>query len=636
MVVKQVAAKKGTGSFGGLADYLLDKQHDGKKVHDYEFSNCSFGQEVTSNLKEIQNTSSLNVDAKSDRVLHLVVSFHEDEQPTKEQLQYIERELVKAIGMEDHQRLTVAHSNTNNFHIHIAINKIHPETKKLIDPYRSKKKLSEKAFELEEKFGFRRDQNQLIEKEIVKEIKEIKFKKGENNERQYTREQRAVAKKRVQESANRKIRGRKQTKSINDLRKVSECYLVHNRPKHTQMLLQGNDDVELGSKRGNISSGVRWAGDGNDRTTAVPGRAEQKSIEIHSGVKNLSTWIKEEVLEDLQQVIKDDKATFEDLQQVLAEANLELKPRGNGVVIAHKSRKLFVKSSSIHRSLSKAQLEKRFGKPLAFKSIAAKPKREFGMPKHDLWEQYKKRSDERRAAKKQLLAEAKQENTQAKEAIKSKYEHLIEEIKQDPILTYHAKRMIYQSIFANRKKEYQELSKVYKAKRDEIHKRTNQISYKEFLIQKALEGDSKALAALRKTKVKLEPDEKAILGKTDHKIFITKDPQITKQGLVVYRIGDHGKIIDKGDRLRITIDSNELAIKEMLEMSIAKYGNNLDISGDLAFKQKVLAVTEKYDLKINFKDKTMQEIRDAAREANKQHSKKRRVEQKTEKKGMAR
>jgi len=224
VVVKQVAAKKGTGSFGGLADYLFDKQNGGKKVHDFEFSNCSFEQDVNLNLKEIQNTTNLNQRVKSDKVLHLVVSFHEDEQPTKEQLQYIERELVKAIGMEDHQRLTVAHSNTNNFHIHIAINKIHPQTKKLVDPAWSKKKLSKKAFELEEKFGFKQDQNQLIEKEISK------------------------------------------------------------------------------SER-----------DENDKTIAISGRVEQKSIEIHSGVKNLSTWIKEEVLEDLQKVIKDDKATFEDL-----------------------------------------------------------------------------------------------------------------------------------------------------------------------------------------------------------------------------------------------------------------------------------------------------------------------------------
>ncbi len=512
MIVKMVPSK-GTGSFGGLADYIRDKEHEGEKVAEnyMHMTNCPF-ESIEQNIRFIEQHNKLNQRTKSDKNMHLIISFQEDEKvPSGEVLRQIEEDLLRSIGMEDHYRFSVAHDNTNNFHIHIAVSRICPKTHNRIDPIKSILKLQKAAEEIEERYQLKYDNH------------------------------------------------------------------IDKNRRH------------------------------------ITGKSKGKDAEIHSGVKNLSTWIKEEVLEDLQKVIKDEKATFEDLQKVLAESNLELKPRGNGVVISHKSRKLFVKSSSIHRSLSKAQLEKRFGKPLEFKSIDTKPKREFGMPKHDLWEQYKKRSDELRAAKKQLLSEAKQENTQAKEAIKAKYERLISETKRDLFLTPKAKRNIYQSLFANRKKEYQELSKAYKAKRDEIHKKTNQISYKEFLIQKALEGDSKALAALRKTKVKLEPDEKAILGKTDHKIFITKDPQITKQGLVVYRIGDHGKIIDKGDRLRITIDSNELAIKEMLEMSIAKYGNHLDISGDLAFKQKVLAVTEKYDLKINFKDKTMQEIRDAAK-----------------------
>jgi len=512
MIVKMVPSK-GTGSFSGLADYIRDKEHEGEKVADnyMHMTNCPFDS-IEQNIRFVEQHNKLNQRTKSDKNMHLIVSFQEDETiPPKKVLRRIEEELLRSIGMEEHYRLSVAHDNTNNFHIHIAVSRICPKTHNRIDPVRSILKLQKKAEELEEKYALKYDNH------------------------------------------------------------------IDKTRRH------------------------------------IAGRGKNKDAEIHSGTKNLSTWIKEEVLEDLQQVIKDEKSTFEDLQRVLAEANLELKPRGNGVVIAHKSRKLFVKSSSIHRSLSKAQLEKRFGKPLDFKSIDVEPKRQFGMPKHDLWEQYKKRSDELRAAKKQLLAEAKRENTQAKEAIKAKYERLIAETKRDLFLTPRAKRNIYQSLFANRKKEYQELSKAYKAKRDEIHKRTNQISYKEFLIQKALEGDTKALAALRKSKVKLQPDEKAILGKTDHKIFITKDPHITKQGLVVYRIDDHGKIIDKGDRLRITIDNNELAIKEMLEMSIAKYGNNLDISGDLTFKQKVLAVTEKYDLKINFKDKTMQEIREASK-----------------------
>lgn len=622
MVVKQVAAKKGTGSFGGLANYLLDRQNGGKKVYDFEFKNCSFEQDRDLNLKEIQITTNLNQRAKSDKVLHLVVSFHEDEHPSKEQLQFIEQELAKAIGMQEHQRLIVSHKNTNNFHMHIAINKIHPQSKKLIDPSWSKKRLSQKAFELEEKFGFKQDQNQLIPKIMKQALQEIKFKKGENSEQ---KTEQAAGAAQVHKFLDREARGREQTKSINDLRTLSGSDMVHNTNK-LKVLLQDDDGSQLGYKRGDRANNrVRRA----DNSAYADEKSRINDEEIHSGIKNFSTWIKEEVLEDLQSVVKNNKATFEDLQWILAEANLELKLRGNGVVIAHKSRKLFVKSSSIHRNLSKAKLERRFGKPLVLKSIDIKPKREFGKPKHDLWKRYKEQSDTLRATKQRLLTKARLENIEAKETIKSKYMRLIAKTKRDLFLAPKAKRNIYRSLYLNRKKEYQELSKAYKAKRDKIHKQTNQISYKEFLIQKSLMGDSTALAALRKSSVKLEPQEKAILGKTDHTIFITKDPHITKQGLVVYHIGNHGKIIDKGDRLRITIDGDELAIKEMLEMSILKYGKNLDISGDITFKQKVLAITEKYDLKISFKDKTMQEIYKASQK--RKQTKKRRAGQKRDK-----
>jgi len=43
MIVKQVASKKGGGSFGGLADYLLDKNKVHKdKVENINFTNCHF------------------------------------------------------------------------------------------------------------------------------------------------------------------------------------------------------------------------------------------------------------------------------------------------------------------------------------------------------------------------------------------------------------------------------------------------------------------------------------------------------------------------------------------------------------------------------------------------------------------
>jgi len=503
VIVKQVSSKKATGSFKGLANYLLDVKNGSKKVASFHFENCNFDS-VELNLKEIQNTTNFNQIANSDKVLHLVVSFREDEYPSKEILKEIEDELIKSIGMQEHQRLVVAHNNTNNFHIHIAINKIHPKTKRIVDVWQSKRKLAKKAFELEEKFNLKRDQKNKQDKE--------------------------------------------------------QCV---------------------------------------------------KDFEIHSGIKSFTNWIKEEVLDDILKLLKREDATFKELQELLAQSNLEFKPRGNGFVIAHKSRKLFVKSSAIHRELSKANLKKRF-KDIELIDIKTKLKREFGMPKHNLWQEYLEYSNSLKEKKREQLSKAKIQNQEAKEAIKTKYNLLIQKTKSDPFIIPSVKREIYKNLFQNRANEYKSLSFEYKKIRDKIHKATNRISYKEFLIKKSLEGDEMALRVLRANKTKLEPDEKAILGREDYKIFIDKNPTITKRGFVVYKIGNT-KIIDKGSSLKVTIDNDETAIKEMLLMSIKKYGKRLDITGDIEFKQRVIAVNEKYNLGIEFKDKLMREISKASK-----------------------
>jgi hypothetical protein len=227
MIVKLVASK-GTGSFGGLADYILDKSHDGAKVVDAEFTNCPYST-TEKNLSFIKKMQDLNQSAKSDKTMHLIVSFREGEIPSKDILEDIEHELLKSIGMESHHRLSVTHNNTANFHIHIAINRIDPETLKLIDPWQSKKKLDRKAIELEEKHHLQKDNH-----------------------------------------------------APNDLLKQA----------------------------GVIFEDIKYS--------------KQKDIEIHSGVDSLLTWIKEEALRDIKEVLKDPKSSLEDLHQVLADYNLEL------------------------------------------------------------------------------------------------------------------------------------------------------------------------------------------------------------------------------------------------------------------------------------------------------------------------
>ncbi len=57
-----------------------------------------------------------------------MVSFREGERPTREQLADIEDRLCGALGFAEHQRVSAVHQNTDNWHMHIAINKVHPRT----------------------------------------------------------------------------------------------------------------------------------------------------------------------------------------------------------------------------------------------------------------------------------------------------------------------------------------------------------------------------------------------------------------------------------------------------------------------------------------------------------------------------
>ena len=85
--------------------------------------------------------------------------------------------------------------------------------------------------------------------------------------------------------------------------------------------------------------------------------------------------------------------------------------------------------------------------------------------------------------------------------------------------------------------------------------------------------------------------------------------KITKQGNVVYELGG-GKIIDKGDHLKLSIEKSDEAVLTALKMAIAKYGTNLDVQGNIEFKKRILMVSQKHKLKVNFVDPQMQKIQE--------------------------
>ena len=106
-------------------------------------------------IAEIKAVQSMNQTSKADPNYHLVISFAEGEKPDIDVLKDIEKEFADALGFSDHQRIIGTHINTDNFHMHIMFNKVHPETFKMHTPYRDYKTVQETCMVLEKRYGLR-------------------------------------------------------------------------------------------------------------------------------------------------------------------------------------------------------------------------------------------------------------------------------------------------------------------------------------------------------------------------------------------------------------------------------------------------------------------------------------------------
>lgn len=68
-----------------------------------------------------------------DPINHYVLSWREGEQPTPQQCDEAVMTLLKELGLEGHQVIYGLHSDTDNLHLHVMVNRIHPETERAIE-----------------------------------------------------------------------------------------------------------------------------------------------------------------------------------------------------------------------------------------------------------------------------------------------------------------------------------------------------------------------------------------------------------------------------------------------------------------------------------------------------------------------
>jgi hypothetical protein len=68
----------------------------------------------------------------SQPVQHWIVSWREGEQPTAAQADEAVRTFLGELGLAEHQAIYALHRDTHNSHLHLAINRVHPETEELV------------------------------------------------------------------------------------------------------------------------------------------------------------------------------------------------------------------------------------------------------------------------------------------------------------------------------------------------------------------------------------------------------------------------------------------------------------------------------------------------------------------------
>jgi hypothetical protein len=136
-----------------LGDYILDRDNAGEKVVSHRISDCLSDEQGWA-VKKCMALAARNKRATKDKSYHLV--FPEGERPTDEQMVDIEDTLVAAIGFEGHKRISAVHQNTDNWHLHVAIVTVHPETLRNLTPYYDQYRLAEACVALEIKHDLTR------------------------------------------------------------------------------------------------------------------------------------------------------------------------------------------------------------------------------------------------------------------------------------------------------------------------------------------------------------------------------------------------------------------------------------------------------------------------------------------------
>ena len=139
MIVKKIkntkTEKPKVWQIGDLVDYIRFP-HNKKPQEKIEYSG---GRNFLSSTHVGQKTEMIALARESAHskmpVQHWIFSWQEGEQPTREQVEEVVNIFLEKMGLDGHQTVYGLHYDTDNYHLHIAVNRMNPETGKVVLPF---------------------------------------------------------------------------------------------------------------------------------------------------------------------------------------------------------------------------------------------------------------------------------------------------------------------------------------------------------------------------------------------------------------------------------------------------------------------------------------------------------------------
>jgi Relaxase/Mobilisation nuclease domain/Large polyvalent protein-associated domain 7 len=138
MIVKHIANPKTQSSkasrIGSLVDYITADGRAGDQKAEYVAASGSFYSESLQAQRAEMIALALEAPRSKDPVDHWLMSWKEGEQPTDAQCKECVHILKRHLGMSsDHLAVYALHRNTENYHLHIVLNRIDPHSHRVTD-----------------------------------------------------------------------------------------------------------------------------------------------------------------------------------------------------------------------------------------------------------------------------------------------------------------------------------------------------------------------------------------------------------------------------------------------------------------------------------------------------------------------